>query len=83
MVSMVFDAVGNSRSYTTAFVPGDVGDFRGNREYDVEVSDRQQVSLELRQPRACGGALALGAVPVLRMNEGNQGARLIPNRTKA
>ena len=43
---------------------GDVGDLGGNREYDVEVSDRQQVGLALGQPGARGGALALGAVPV-------------------
>ena len=45
-------------------MPGDVGDFGGKREDDVEVSDRQQVGLALGQPRARGGALALGAVPV-------------------
>jgi hypothetical protein len=46
-------------------VEGDVGEFGGNAENDVEVSDRQQVGLTLGQPRACGGALALGAVQLL------------------
>ena len=45
-------------------VERDVGEFGGNAEHDVEVSDRQQVSLALGQPGARGGALALGAVPV-------------------
>jgi hypothetical protein len=49
-------------------VEGDVGEFGGNAENDVEVSDRQQVGLTLGQPRACGGALALGAVPVAAAN---------------
>ncbi len=30
----------------------------------MEVPDRQQVGLALGQPHACGGALALGGVPV-------------------
>src|SRR5277367_6676367 len=45
-------------------VESDVGEFGGNAENDVEVFDRQQVGLALGQPRARGGALALGAVPV-------------------
>ena len=52
MVSVVFDAVGNSRSYTTAFAPSDVGDFGRNREYDVEVSDRQPASRSASHVRA-------------------------------
>src|ERR1700693_91882 len=45
-------------------VESDVGEFGGNAENDVKVSDWQQVGLALGQPRACGGSLALGAVPV-------------------
>ena len=30
----------------------------------MEVSDWQQISLALGQPRACGGTLALGTVPI-------------------
>lgn len=45
-------------------VERDVGDLGGYCEDDVEVSDRQQVGLALGQPRARGGTLALGAVPV-------------------
>jgi hypothetical protein len=45
-------------------VESDVGEFGGNAEDDVEVSDRQQVGLALGQPRARGSALALGAMPV-------------------
>ena len=45
-------------------VEGDLGDLGRQGEDDVEVSDRQQVGLALGQPRARGGALALGAVPV-------------------
>jgi hypothetical protein len=49
-------------------VEGDGGEFGGNAEDDVEVSDRQQVGLALGQPGARGGALALGAVPVAARN---------------
>ncbi len=43
---------------------GDVGDLGRQGEDNVEVADRQQVGLALGEPGACGGALALGAVPV-------------------
>ena len=43
---------------------GDIGDLGGQREDDVEVADRQQVSLALGKPVACSSALALGTVPV-------------------
>jgi hypothetical protein len=46
----------------------DLGDLVRQGEDDVEVSDRQQVGLALGQPRARGGALALGAVPVAAAN---------------
>src|SRR5277367_3745990 len=49
-------------------VESDVGEFGGNAENDVEVSDWQQVGLALGEPRARGGALALGAVPVATAN---------------
>jgi hypothetical protein len=49
-------------------VESDVGDLGGEREDDVEVSDRQQVGLALGQPCARGGALALGTVPVKAAN---------------
>lgn len=42
----------------------DVGGLGGQREHDMEVADRQQVGLALGQPRPCGRALALRAVPV-------------------
>jgi hypothetical protein len=42
----------------------DVGDLGGQREDDVEVTDREQVSLALGKPGARGRALALGTVPV-------------------
>jgi hypothetical protein len=42
----------------------DVGDLGRQREHDMEVADRQQVGLALGQPRPCGRALALRAVPV-------------------
>ena len=45
-------------------VESDVGEFGGNAENDVEVSDRQQVGLALGQPHARGAALTLGAMPV-------------------
>ena len=45
-------------------VESDVGEFGGNAENDVEVSDGQQVGLARGQPVARGGGLALGAVPV-------------------
>jgi hypothetical protein len=45
-------------------VESDVGEFGGNAEDDVEVSDRQQVGLALGQPGVRGGSLALGAVPI-------------------
>lgn len=40
------------------------GDLGRQREDDMEVSDRQEISLALGEPCACGGALALRAVPV-------------------
>ena len=40
----------------------DVGDLGGQREDDVEVTDRQQVGLALGQPGARGRALAPGTV---------------------
>jgi hypothetical protein len=43
---------------------GDVGDRVRQTEDDVEVTDRQQVGLALRQPGARSGTLAFGAVPV-------------------
>jgi hypothetical protein len=49
-------------------VERDVGNFGGHCEDNVEVSDRQQVGLALGQPRACGGTLALEAVPVAAAN---------------
>jgi hypothetical protein len=45
-------------------VEGKGADLGGQREHDMEVADRQQVGLALGEPGACGGALALGAVPV-------------------
>ena len=45
-------------------VERDVGNFGRQGEDDVEVPDRQQVSLPLGEPGACSGTLAFGAVPV-------------------
>ena len=45
-------------------VRGDVGDFGGNGEDDVEIADRQQVGLALGEPGARGRALALRTMPV-------------------
>jgi len=45
-------------------VEGDVSDLGGQREDDVEIADRQQVSLALGQPCARGSALTLSAVAV-------------------
>ena len=45
-------------------VERDVGDLGGQREHDMEVSDRQQVGLPLGEPCPRGRALALRAVPV-------------------
>lgn len=45
-------------------VEGDVGHFSGQREHDVEVSDRQKISLTLGKPSPRDGALALRTVPV-------------------
>ncbi len=42
----------------------DVGDLGGQAEHDMKVADRQQVGFSGGQPLACGGALALRAVPV-------------------
>ena len=42
----------------------DLGDLGGQREHDMEVTDRQQVGLARGEPGPCGGALALGAMPV-------------------
>ena len=43
---------------------GDGGDLGGQREYDVEESDRQEVGLARGEPGARRGTLAPGAVPV-------------------
>ena len=43
---------------------GDVGDLGGQREHDMEVSDRQEIGLALGEPGPCGGALAPGTMPV-------------------
>lgn len=46
-------------------VKGDLGDLGGGqREDDMELSHRQQVSPARGKPCACGNALALRAVPV-------------------
>jgi hypothetical protein len=45
-------------------VEGDRGDLGGEREHDVEVTDREQVGLARFEPAARGGALAPWAVPV-------------------
>ena len=39
-------------------MPGDIGDFGGNREYDVEVSDWKQVGLALGRGDSLEAALA-------------------------
>jgi len=49
-------------------VERDVGDLGGQREDDMEIADRKQVSLPCGEPLACGGALALGTVPVAAAN---------------
>jgi len=49
-------------------LPGNVGNLGRKREDDMEVADRQQVSLAFGQPDAGSGALALGAVPVAATN---------------
>ena len=41
-------------------VQGDVGEFGGNAEDDVEISDRQQVGFALGQPGARGAPWHLG-----------------------
>ena len=43
---------------------GDVGDLCGDREDDVEIADRQQVSLTCGEPFTCCCPLTLGAVPI-------------------
>jgi len=45
-------------------LPSDVGDLGGQREHDMEVTDRQQIGLARRQPVTRRRALALGTVPV-------------------
>ncbi len=45
-------------------LPGDVGHLGRQGEDDVEVADRQEIGLALREPCPRGRALALGAVPV-------------------
>ena len=45
-------------------VVGDVGDGAGEREDEVEVTDRQELGLTLGQPMPRCGTLALGAVSV-------------------
>jgi hypothetical protein len=45
-------------------VQGDVGEFGGDAENDMEVADWQQVGLTCRQPFSCLCALAFGAMPV-------------------
>eukprot|EP01137_Pigoraptor_chileana_P001305 Opistho-2@38753 len=45
-------------------VERDVGDLGWQGEDDVEVADREQIGLSRLEPRARGGALALGAVTV-------------------
>ena len=52
---------------------GDVADWRRQREDDVEIGHGQQLGLPLLHPRARGGALALGAMPVAAAVVGDGG----------
>ncbi len=45
-------------------VIGDRGNLGRQREHDVEIADREEISLAGFEPAARGGALAPGAVPV-------------------
>src|SRR6476660_2944609 len=52
---------------------GDIGDRPRQREYDVEVTDRQQLCLTLGEPLLGGGALTLRAMPITTAVVGNDG----------
>lgn len=52
-------------------VERDVGDLGGQREHDMEVPDRQQIGLALRQPGTCGRTLATRTMPVAAAVIGN------------
>ena len=56
---------------------GDIGDRPRQREYDVEVTDRQQLGLTLDEPLLGGGALTLGAMPITTAVVGNDGVGAI------
>ena len=54
-------------------VVGDIGDWTGQREHEVEVADGQEFGLALGEPLPGGGCLTLGAVPVAAAVVGNDG----------
>lgn len=54
MVVIVSDAVRNSRPQTAALFWRAIGDLGGQREHDVELTDREQVDRPLGESRAGG-----------------------------
>src|ERR1700751_1869223 len=47
---------------------GDLGDWGGQREHDVEIRHRQELGLALGEPFLRGGALAFRAMPITAAN---------------
>jgi hypothetical protein len=52
---------------------GDLGDWGGQREHDVEIRHRQELGLALGEPLLRGSALAFRAMPVTAGVEGDPG----------
>src|SRR5215472_19353429 len=52
-------------------VVGDIGDWTGQREHEMEIADGQQLGLALGEPFLGGGGLTLRAMPVAAAVVGN------------